>query len=64
MIKKSELYKSIAAEVDCSVGFVQQVDYGYRSRGDKTKKVIAALEAARRMEAGIEEEVKRAIAEA
>lgn len=60
MITKSELYKTIAAKVGCSVGFVQQVDYGYRSNGEKTLKVLAALAAAKEAEAKMIEAIKAA----
>ncbi len=60
MLTKAKLYKAIAEKVGCSVGFVQHVDCGYRSKGEKTLRVVAALKAAYEAEKGIEKAIKAA----
>ena len=60
MFKNNKLYEAIAKKVDSSPRFVRIVDKGYRSSGGKCAKIVAALEAARRLEKEVEQAIKAA----
>lgn len=57
MFKNNKLYEIVAKKVGSSPRFVRIVDKGYRSSGSKCAAIVAALEAARRMEKRVEREL-------